>query len=54
MQLSNPQFIETFCQHYAIHGNATAAFIAAHPRAANWKRRSAGCKAVELMKRPDV
>ena len=41
-------------QHYAMHGNATAAFIAAHPRAANWKRRSAGRKAVELMKRPDV
>ena len=52
--MSNPQLIETFCQHYAMHGNATAAFIAAYPRAANWKRRSAGRKAVELMKRPDV
>jgi hypothetical protein len=37
-----------------MHGNATAAFIGAHPRAANWKRRSAGRKAVELMKRPAV
>jgi hypothetical protein len=52
--MSNPQFIEAFCQHYAMHGNATAAFIAAHPRAANWKRRSAGRKAVESIKRPDV
>jgi hypothetical protein len=33
--MSNPQFIETFCQHYAMHGNATAAFIAAHPRGIN-------------------
>jgi hypothetical protein len=48
------QWIESFCQHYALHGNATAAFIAAHPRAVNWKRRSAGRKAVTLMKRPDV
>jgi hypothetical protein len=46
--------IEIFCQHYAMHGNATAAFIAANPRAANWKRRSAGRKPIELMKRPDV
>jgi hypothetical protein len=52
--MSSPHWIESFCQHYALHGNATAAFIAAHPRAANWKRRSAGRKAVELMKRPDV
>jgi hypothetical protein len=50
----SPQWIEGFCQHYALHGNGTAAFIAAHPRAANWKRRSAGRKAVTLMKRPDV
>jgi hypothetical protein len=49
-----PQWIESFCQHYALHGNATAAFIAAHPHAANWKRRSAGRKAVTLMKRLDV
>ena len=52
--MSSSQWIESFCQHYALHGNATAAFVAAHPRAANWKRRSAGRKAVELMKRPDV
>jgi hypothetical protein len=52
--MSSPQWIESFCQHYVLHGNATAAFIAAHPRAANWKRRSAGRKAVALMKRPDV
>jgi phage terminase small subunit len=52
--MSSPPWIEAFCQHYALHGNATAAFIGAHPRAANWKRRSAGRKAVELMKRPDV
>jgi hypothetical protein len=52
--MSSPQWIEAFCQHYALNGNATAAFISAHPRAANWKRRSAGRKAVELMKRPDV
>jgi hypothetical protein len=53
-EMSSPPWIEAFCQHYALHGNATAAFIGAHPRAANWKRRSAGRKAVELMKRPDV
>ena len=52
--MSSPPWIEAFCQHYALHGNATAAFVAAHPRAANWKRRSAGRKAVALMKRPDV
>jgi phage terminase small subunit len=52
--MSTPHWIETFCQHYATHANATAAFIAAHPRASNWKRRSACRKAVELMKRPDV
>ena len=52
--MSSPHWIESICQHYVLHGNATAAFIAAHPRAASWKRRSAGRKAVELMKRPDV
>ena len=26
--MSSPQWIESFCQHYALNGNATAAYIA--------------------------
>lgn len=52
--MPSPQAVETFCCAYLASGNATQAYIQAVPRAAAWKRRSAGRKAVDLMKRPDV
>ena len=52
--MRNPQAVEVFCQIFANTGNATSAFIAANPKAATWKRRSAARKAVDVMRRPDV
>jgi DNA-directed RNA polymerase specialized sigma24 family protein len=52
--MRDPRAVEAFCQAYANTGNATSAFIAAHPNAAAWKRRSAARKAVDMMRRADV
>src|SRR5690242_19178107 len=52
--MRDPHAIEAFCQAYANTGNATSAFIAANPKAAAWKRRSAARKAVDVMRRSDV
>jgi hypothetical protein len=52
--MRDPRALEAFCQTYASTGNATGAFIVAHPRAATWKRRSAARKAVDVMRRADV